>query len=76
MMSYISIKGKMSSSLYVSIAGLKDSVVEYFTSFFPDASIRMCLDNDQWAVKFLNRVEKNLKLANNWWPYKPPIKKF
>lgn len=53
LMSYITLYKIELNVLYVSLAGLKPSKIEYFTTLYPNAVIKLCLDNDQGAKDFI-----------------------
>lgn len=51
----------ISNSLFVSMSGLKPSIVNYYHETFQQAKIILAVDNDQYAEKFCNRLNFNFK---------------
>lgn len=61
LMSYICLYGKDNSCLYVSMAGLKPSVVDYFSSVLPEAKNILCTDSDEQSLIFIEGIKEHYK---------------
>lgn len=59
LMSYISLFGSDSTCLYVSMAGLKPSVIDYFSSVLPSSKNILCTDNDEPSVIFIEAASES-----------------
>lgn len=56
LMSYLSLYKIEYNILYISMAGLKPSKIEFFSNLYPKAEIHLCLDNDNVANKFIKNL--------------------
>lgn len=51
-------KDKLNSTLLVSIAGLKPTIVEHYKAMYPNAKHCLCVDHDDSGIRFVQKAKK------------------